>query len=174
MKIRLSVVGFILILSVTAGFSQEKSKKELKEERKLEKQKQVEEMVNAKEFVFVARTALPSGMRSVDLTTNQNYVKFQPDLIDSYMPYFGKAYSSIGYGGDSGLKFKGKPEEFNVVKKKKSFQIDAVVKGENDNFRLSLSVSSEGSASLSITSNNRSTISYQGEISAPEKSEEKK
>jgi hypothetical protein len=60
------------------------------------------------------------------------------------------------------------------VKEKKNYQVDAVVNGTTDKYRLSLSVGFEGSASLSITSNNRSTISYQGEISAPEKPEEKK
>jgi hypothetical protein len=149
---------------MTSAFPQEKSKKELKEEQSLEKQKQTETLVNSKEFIFVARYALPQGASQVDLTSNPNYVKFQTELIDSYMPYFGKAYSGIGYGGDTGLKFKGKPEKFTVEKKKKNYQIDTNVKAESDNFRLSLSVTFEGSASLSIISNNRSTISYQGEI----------
>jgi hypothetical protein len=168
-KVFCMVVFFVLI--VAPVISQEKTKKELKEERKIEKQNQVEAMINAKEFVFVARTANPMGMRSVDLTTNPNYVKFQPELIDSYMPYFGQAYGGAGYGGDTGLKFKGKPEEYTVVKIKNGFQVDATVKGERDNYRLSLMVGFEGSSSLSITSNNRSTISYNGEISAPEKKE---
>jgi len=158
---------------LTTGYSQENTTKKSKDEKRLEKQKEIEAMVNAKEFVFVARTALPSGMKSVNLTTNTNYVKFQPDLIDSYMPYFGKAYSGIGYGGDTGLKFKDKPEVFDVVKKKKAYQIDVTVKTSNDLFRLSLSVGFEGSTSMSVVSNNRSTISYQGEISAPEKPVEK-
>jgi hypothetical protein len=174
MKTKISVLLVLMSLIMTSGFSQEKTKKEIKAEKKLEKQKQVEAMIDAREFVFVARTALPSGMRSVNLTTNPNYVKFHPEMIESEMPFFGRAYSGVGYGGDSGLKFKGKPEEFTAVKNKKNFQIDATVKGETDNFKLSLSVGFEGSASLSIRSNNRSTISYNGEISAPEKAEEKK
>lgn len=174
MKTRSSLVVLILAVVITNGYSQEKTKKELKEEKKIEKQKQIAALVNDTNFVFVARTALPTGMRSVNLTTNTNYVKFHPRLIDSYMPFFGKAYSGVGYGSDTGLKFTGKPEEFKIVKSSKAFQIDAVVKGTTDNFKLSLSVGFEGSASLTITSNNRSTISYQGEISAPEKPAEKK
>jgi hypothetical protein len=166
-KVFTLVVFFALI--VAPGISQEKTKKELKEERKLEKMNLVEALVNAREFVFVARTANPMGYKSVNLTTNPNFVKYHPDLIESEMPYFGTAYSAVGYSGDTGLKFKGKPEEYTVVKKKNGFQIDATVKGESDNFRLSLMVGFEGSSSLSITSNNRSTISYNGEISSPEK-----
>jgi hypothetical protein len=173
MKTRFSLLVLILSLVLNTGFSQEKTKKEIKEEKKIEKQKQIEAMVNDTDFVFVARTALPTGMRSVNLATNPNYVKFHPNLIDSYMPFFGQAYSSVGYGGDTGLKFEGKPEEFTLVKTKKGFQIDAVVKGSTDNFKLSLTVGFEGSSSLTIISNSRSTISYQGEISAPEKPDQK-
>ncbi len=173
MKAGISILLVFLSVVMTAGFPQEKTRRGLKEEKKLERQKQVESMINSKEFVFVARTALPSGMRSVDLTLNHNYVKFQPDLIDSYMPFFGTAYSGVGYGSDTGLQFKGKPGLFTVEKNKKAFQVEVEVRGLTDNFRLSLSVGFEGNASLFITSNNRSSISYQGEISAPEKPDDK-
>jgi len=174
MKAKISVLSIILALIVTTGFAQEKSKKQIKEEKKIEKQKQIDSLVNAKTFVFIGRRAMPTGYKSVDLTTNTNFVKYQPDMIDSYMPFYGRAYSGVGYGGDEGLKFTGKPEEFTVTKGKKSYQVSATVKGEKDTFRLSLSVSFEGSASLTITSNNRSVISYSGEIIAPEVKEEKK
>jgi hypothetical protein len=173
MKARVTILVLILSIVMTTGFSQDKTRSELKEERKLEKQKQIETMVNSKNFVFVAQTAMPSGMEAVNLSLNQNYIKFQPDQIDSYMPFFGRAYSGVGYGTDSGLHFKGIPNKFAVEKKEKFFQVDLVVKGESDTFSLSLSVGFEGSASLSISSNNRSTISYQGEISALENTENK-
>lgn len=157
-----------LSMILTPAFPQEKSKKELKEEEKLQKQIQIETLINSKDFVFVAKYALPMGARQINLQTNPNYVKFNPDLMDGYMPFFGTATSGIGLGGDNTIKFKDKPESFNIEKKKKNFQIDAKVKGENDVYRLSLSVSFEGNSSLSIISNNRGTISYQGEISPSE------
>lgn len=174
MKVKISILAVVMALIVTNGFAQEKSKKELKEEKKIEKQKQVEAMMNAKAFDFVGRTAMPTGYKTVNLTTTTNYVKFQPELIDSYMPFYGRAFSGVGYGGDEGMKFTGKPEEFSITKGKKNYQVNATVKGEKDTFRLSMSVSFEGSASLTITSNNRSVISYSGEIKAPEVKSEKK
>ena len=164
MKIKSLITIVLLTLMMTSAFSQEKSKKELKEEEKLQKQKQIEELINTKNFVFKGRWALPMGAKQVDLSTNPNYVKFNPDLMDGYMPFFGTATSGIGFGSDNTIKFKDKPESFNIVKNKKNFQVDAKVKGENDIYRISLSVSFEGSSSMSIISNNRSTISYQGEI----------
>jgi hypothetical protein len=164
MKLKISLLSVLLSFILTSAISQEKSKKEIKEEQKLEKQKQIEAMVNSKIFVFVARFAQPSGGKQVNLTSNPNYIKFNPELLDGEMPFFGTAYSGIGYGGDSGIKFRDKPEIFTVEKTKKNFHIDAKVKGENDVYRLSMSVSFEGNTSLSIISNNRATISYQGEI----------
>jgi hypothetical protein len=161
---RVSILACLMLTTMTSAFSQEKSKKEQKEEEKLLKQSQTEVLVNSKDFVFKARYALPMGSKQVDLTTNPNYVKFNPDLMDGYMPFFGTVTSGIGMGGDATIKFKDKPETFNVEKKKKNFQVDAKVKGENDIYRLSLSVSFEGNASLSVISNHRGTISYQGEI----------
>jgi hypothetical protein len=173
MKPRITAFVIFLTVIIAPGFSQE-TKELSKEDQKSEKQKQIDTLINAKEFVFVARMANPSGGRSVNLTTNPNFLKFSPDLIESEMPFFGKAYSSVGYGGDAGMKFNGKPEVFTVEKGKKDYDIKVVVKGATDNYTMYLTVGFNGSASLSISSNNRSTISYTGEISAPKKSEEKK
>jgi len=163
MKTKILILSILTSLILTSAFSQEKTKKELKEEEKIQKQIQIETLVNSKDFVFVAKYALPMGASQVDLQTNPNYVKFNPEMMDGYMPFFGTANSGIGYT-DPTIKFKDKPETFNIEKKKKNFLAEAKVKGENDFYRLSLSVMFEGSASLSIISNNRGTISYQGEI----------
>lgn len=164
MKTVIMTVVLFLSISMTTLFPQEKSRRELKEEKKLEKQEQIMAMLNAREFIFIATLAIPSGMRPVNLPVNQNHVKFQPELIESYMPFFGYATGSVGYGSDTGLKFEGKPESFTVQKNKNSFQVDAVVNGESDKFTLSLSVGLEGNASLTIISNKRSAVSYRGEI----------
>jgi len=173
MNRKLIFLFIISTLITVAGFSQEKSKKELKAEKKIEEQRRVEALINSNNFVFEARTALPTGMRPIDLSTRSNYVTFEPEMIDSYMPFFGKAYSGAGFGNDNGLEFKGKPEEFTLEKGKKNYQINTLVKGESDSYRISLSVSFSGYASLSISSNKRSTISYQGEISEIKKEEGK-
>jgi len=121
-------------------------------------------MVNAKTFEFVARMAMLTGYKSINLTSTTNFVKFQPELIDSYMPFYGSAYSGVGYGTDDGLKFSVKPEEFTVTKGKKNYQVDATVKGEKNTFNHSLSVGFEGSASHTISRNNTSVIPYSGNI----------
>ncbi len=168
-NIALLILFFGMI--VTTVHSQEKSKKEirkeLKEKQKLEDQKITEGLVNSKSFVFVPITALPTGMRSINLTSNNYDVSFQPELIESYLPFFGNASGSVAYSpNQGGIKFKEKPEEFNVEIVKNKYEIKVVVKDNFDTYSLFLSIGMEGYASLRIISNKRSIISYNGNISA--------
>jgi hypothetical protein len=164
MKPVLFLSVFILACSM-AVHSQESTKSNQSEVRRIKNRKQVEKIVNAKEFIFVARIAIPSGMQSVNLPSGQNYVKFEPELIDSNLPFFGTANFGVGYGTDPALHFKGKPDVFTIIKQEKNYLVNVVFKGESDIFKLSITIGFEGNASLTITSNKRSTISYQGEIS---------
>lgn len=174
MKTKTSLLIIFLSMIVTVGYAQEKSRKELRQARKIEKEKEIKALIDAKEFVFIGNSAFAQGFRTIDLTTNQNFMEFKKDTIKSEMPFFGRGFSNIGYGNDGGLHFKGSPKEYSIEKNKKGYHIKAVVKGTNDEYRLFLSVASEGSAMLTISSNNRSAISYNGEIRPLEKKKTKK
>ncbi len=168
MKTLVAIILLIITLGSTSGFAQQKSRKQLKEEKKLEKQEQVEQLVNARCFVFNAQNAIPMGFKSVNISTSSYTVKFFPELIDCYLPYFGQGYAGGGYGSGEGIKFSGKPDEFTFTKEKKNYMFNAVYKGDKDTYRLSLSVSFSGSATLTVTTNYRSSISFNGYITPPE------
>lgn len=161
--VRVLTLAFV-VFSLTNATAQEKSKRQFKEEIKLEKQKQTTLLIHSKEFIFVAETVMPQGGRIINLTSNDYTVEFHPDLIKSDLPFFGRAFSGVAYGGDGGIKFAGKPKEFRIEKRKKAHEIKVAVKGERDTYSLLLSVYFDGTANLSINSNNRSTISYSGTI----------
>ena len=154
-----------MMFVMISGFAQEISKKEQRKKNKIEKQLQIDSLINSREFVFVAIRALPLGGGSIDLTGNSNSVKFHPEKIVSDMPFFGRAYS-IDYGANGGIKFEGKPSEFNIETRNegKGFEIKATVSVAHDNYKLNLSVNTDGSATLTINSNQRSSISYNGNI----------
>lgn len=173
MKTHKIVIVFLLCFNVLIGFSQEKTRKQLRIEKSIEKQKEIQKLIDAKEFQFIARNSNSQAFRMIDLTTIPNFIQFKPDFIKSEMPFFGRGFSGLGYGGsDTGLKFEGKPEKFVVNKQKKGYQIDVEVKGQQDFFNITLSVAFEGSSTLTIISNNRESISYFGEI-MPIKEEKK-
>jgi len=167
MKSKLSILVLLILIS-SSSFSQEKSKRELrkeqKEKEKVEKEKQTEALIEAKSFMFIAKRAFPTGARSIDLTGNNYFVKFESNLIESVLPFFGRAFAGAGFGNDNGMRFKGEPKPFKINKGKKNYEIEAVVEDNNDTYNLTLTVSFQGSASLIITSNNRSSISYQGQL----------
>ena len=169
MKAKPFFTTLIMILVLGASFAQDSPRKVQREKSILEREHQTEMLLNSREFVFIASRALPQRGGSIDLTTNPNYLKFHPDRIESYMPFFGRAYRA-DYGGDGGIKFEGKPKEFKMGtrKKGKGYEINTAVSGGRDYFQLNLLVRPEGSATLTITSNDRSSISYYGEIKKQE------
>ncbi|MGL2993917.1 DUF4251 domain-containing protein [Flavobacterium sp. TSSA_36] len=171
MNLLLKKTSVLLLFMVSSLlFSQEKSKKEIKRDQALAQQKKIEELIASKQFQFEANRALPMGYRSIDLTTNPNYISFSPDLIKSEMPFFGRATGSVPYGGgEGGLQFEGVPEVFTIEKTKKGHELKASVKGKNDHFKIQLTIFNDGGGSLMITSNNRASISYTGSISAIKK-----
>src|SRR6187431_3096070 len=99
------VLSFFLSFSMLIGFGQEKTKQQIKEEQKLAQQKKTEALVDSKEYEFEGDMAYPQGGRSINLTTNPNYLRFKNDSIYSEMPYFGRAYGGLPYGGGAGLSF---------------------------------------------------------------------
>jgi hypothetical protein len=170
----------LLILLVLSSFlslpvlAQEKSKKELKAERQLQKQKEIEALIDSKNFVFEAQKVLPQGGRLLNLDYNTYFLKFNETNTTCDLPFFGRGYNIPYGGGDGGVKFEGVPENIQIEKKKKSYNIKATVKGKDDVYNLFLSVFFDGGATLSVNSNNRASISYDGEIEAPKTEEVKK
>lgn len=158
------VLSIFLSFSVLMGFAQEKTKQQIKEEQKLVKQKQIEALVDSKQFEFEGQMAYPQRGRSIDLTTNTNYLRFKNDSIYSEMPYFGRAYAGVAYGGGGGLSFKGPVKNFSITKNKKNFTVKGEVRDSSDSYSVILTVYFDGGASLTINSNNRDSINYRGDI----------
>jgi len=170
MKARKIIAAFIMLSVFATGFAQETSKKALREQKKTEKQQQIEALINSNEFVFEATQALPQGGQMINLIGSSYTLKFHNDTIESYLPFYGRAYS-VDYGGDGGIKFKGKPDEYKVTTPKngRGYDINATIKGPKDYYKIHLSVSADGGATLVVDSNQRSSISYRGDIEKLEK-----
>lgn len=156
-------IFFITLFSMCFVNAQEKTKKQIKEDQKIEKQKKISKLVESKEFVFLANRMYPQSGGALNLTAEFD-VEFHPDLINCFLPFIGRGFSGIRYGGNEGMKFKGKPRIFTIEKTKKAYVVKAEVEGNNDTFSMMLTVYFEGTASLFINSYNRSSISYDGVI----------
>lgn len=173
MKTKLSILFvFVAFLSIP-GFAQEKTKKELKAEKELQQQKQTEALLDSRIFVFDAEKMNPMGTRTIILDYNTYSLKFNEENVVCDMPFVGRGYN-VPYGGsDGGMKFKGKPENIKYEKNKKNYTIKFTVKGQSDVYDILVTVYFNGGANVSINSNNRGAISYDGKIRAPKDQENK-
>lgn len=173
MKTKLSILLVLCCFLNFPVFAQEKTKKELKAERELQKQKEIEALIDAKKFDFEAQKVIPQGGRFIILDYNTYFLKFNPKKTTCDLPFFGRAFN-VPYGGDGGIKFEGIPQDIKVEKKKNSYTLKTSVRGKDDVYNLMFSIFFDGGTTLSIISNNRASISYDGEIRAPKTDETKK
>lgn len=167
------VLIIAILFTGTVLFAQEtekKSKKELKAEKQAQQIAVVKALVESKTFVFKARTANPMKGRSVNLTSDYD-MTIKGDSIYSYMPYFGQAYSAPYGSNESPMTFDKPIEKYTSEPAKQGYMVKVRVKNNNDLIDCTYHISETGSTTLSVSSTNRSAITYFGDI---EKIEEKK
>ena len=155
----------IIFLFSTTVFAQD-SKKEDKDKKKQEQYQKILDLVKAEKYEFTGRKANPPQGRQIDLTTRYNFLRINEENGTAEMPYFGRAFSGGYSSSDGGIKFDGPIENYDVQQndKKRRITVKFKVKGTDDTYSCTLSISSMESASLSISSNKRQAISYNGFI----------
>lgn len=125
-----------------------------------------EALINQKHYTFRARTLLPPGGRTIQLTTNYD-LRIAGDSLISFLPYFGRAYSAPVGSNEAGFQFTSTSNDYQVDQRKKGgWLISIRPKDHSDVQQMFLTVSQSGSASLQVTSLNRQPISYNGVINA--------
>lgn len=140
----------------------------------------LESVVQQKEFKFNATKAFPTNgqvlgvMNSMSMGGSSRLLNLDPgygfvldkDVFESHLPYFGRAYSSQYNSNDGGIKFTSNDFSVNQSKTKKGNTL-LVVK-TNDlrvNYTFNIEIFKNGSSFVSIDSNDRQPISFDGNIS---------
>lgn len=126
--------------------------------------KTFEDSMMSRSFEFVAITVFPTGQSPKDLGGSNYSISFTPEEIISNLPFYGTGHGGMALKRDKGMRFKGTPEFFTVEKTERGYEVKAKVSDENDSFSISLTISDSRYATLNISSNNRSSISYYGEV----------
>lgn len=153
-------IFLILLVTVSISVLAQESKEDKKEAR----YQAVLELVQGQKFEFIAKRANPQKMRSIDLTTNPNFLRIDTKNASAHIPYFGRSFSGGYSSNDGGIRFDGPYESYDVQKndKKHRLTIKFKVKGEGDTFTCTLSIPSLENVSLTVLSNNRQAINYTG------------
>lgn len=124
----------------------------------------VNNKIESGSYTFVPQTAIPTGGRSVNL--NYSYsMKVSKDTIDSYLPYFGRAYTAPMSSDDSGIKFVSTDFDYKISDKKKGmWNVSINTKDTRRKYNISLKIGDTGYATLTVHENDRQSISFYGKI----------
>lgn len=152
------------------------------EKRKEREQKLVEGYENMKKivfsgnYIFEATHMYPGGGHPAKHLSGGNYY-LEVDIYDvtSVLPFYGTRYLS-GSPGESGIRIDGEMEDLMIEESdsRKRVLVKFSVQDDSDDYLISLSITPNGDANLTISSAKRSSISYNGKISQPDLSEEEK
>jgi len=153
---------FILLLIVSAGLSAA-SAQSTKKDKKAAKAAAIKSDIENKRYTFIANEMIPQGGGSKQLDYGYNF-RVTPDSVISYLPYYGRAYFDVPYSPtDGGIKFTSTNFEYKAVERKKGgWEITIKPKDVKNLTSLVLYISSNGYASLGITSFNRDFITFNG------------
>jgi hypothetical protein len=135
-------------------------------QNKQDKNARISNMVESQRYVFKAQTALPTSGRTRQLTSDFD-LQISKDTIASYLPYFGRAYTSPVNPTEGPLNFTSTKFDYKVTNRKKGgWDIVITPQDQQDPRQMALSIFENGSASLTVTSNNRQPIAFNGYITA--------
>lgn len=162
-----AILSIILLSFMLMATSEASAQKKNKKERQMEQFAETQKLIDSRQFIFVPDRAFPQGGRSIDLTTNYGFIKIMGEETVGDMPFFGRGFT-VPYGGDGGIKFDKtaiENEQVQVNEKKLRTIYSFEAKSKDDHYRISIDIGYSGNASVNVTCNNRSPISYNGQIS---------
>jgi len=160
----------LLMVFLLAGSAFIHAQDQTAKQRRTVKEQNIKQLIDSRRFRFVARSVIPLSGPKVELTSSYD-LKIDSMMVESWLPFYGRAYH-VDYGDrDGGIKFKEEADQMNVRfnKKKKMYQIDLTVDADKDNYQISISAGLGGYADVNIVSNNRQSIGYYGTIEPLEK-----
>lgn len=134
---------------------------------------EVKDLVNNQTFVFVPRFVIPMTGRRRELTSEFK-ITIAKDSIISYLPFFGRGYIASMSPTELDFDFTSKKFSYDVSAGRNGLNISIKPSDQRSLQQLYFRVFDNATASLNITSIDRSIISYDGYITRPGVQEAKK
>lgn len=128
--------------------------------------------MRANTITFINNPNFNSG--NVNLTGNTNYIKFKGDSVAIFLPYFGVRQMGGGYNDRSGIKFKGIPQDLEIIENedKNYVRYEFNANDETESYQFFITLYANGNASTSVNSSQRDNISYTGKFERLEEEEQ--
>lgn len=125
----------------------------------------VEDNLAAKDYTILIQLMIPA--RGSSRAVSNYSVRVSGDTLVSYLPYFGEA-RNLPYGGGKGLDFTARIGQYrDIPTADGGHEVNIRLSNDEDVFQYTILVSRSGSAFVTVSSRNRETISYTGEMYLP-------
>lgn len=168
MKFILSITMCLLLWPLSySALGQEK--KLSKKEKKVQELEATRQMLEEGNYEFIANWAYTNLGYRINLITNPNHLTMEDGKARIRLPFYGEVNTpNAMLNQTGGLEFEGEVQnleiEVNYKKREITVRFQANVSTERLDF--SLKVFSSGNSSLSVISNERSRINYDGKTKA--------
>ena len=133
-----------------------------------DKKAAMKSLVESKNYVFRAQTAIPQTGQTRNLTSIYD-LKITTNSIVCDLPYFGRAYAPVD-PNEGGIQFTSKDFTYTSKPTKKGGWEIAIKPNDisADVRQMWLTITSDGYATLRVIGNNRNPISFSGQIFSPD------
>lgn len=161
---KLHRIIYVIMIPALIGISLDRASAQKVNKQESSKEDKIQNLVQSGRYVFIARTVLPMSGRVRQLTTAYD-LSVTPDTIHAYLPYFGRAYTAPMDPSEGGIRFTSTKFRYNITDAQKGgWNISIEPQDVRDPQKLTINISSGGSASLHVISNRRQAISFNGII----------
>jgi hypothetical protein len=141
----------VLNLVVFSAFSQDQSSS-------------IQRDIEKKQFTFLAQSVTPSKGGSRQLSPGYT-LQVKGDTLICYLPYFGRVYQPSFGTNDAGLDFTSTQFDYQTkVRKKGGWDVKIKTKDLTNQRQLSMTIFQNGTASLTVISSDRESISFFGSL----------
>lgn len=132
----------------------------------IENYDQLAEVVEGRKFAIQNSWAMPLGRNQIDLIGNANFIRFEGDSVDIFLPYFGVRHSGGTYGsGEGGIKYEGPLKKFSSSENEdKNIILKFEGKDDTETLDFTVTLYPSGRTHTSVNSSQRNAISYRGEL----------
>ena len=157
MKILIYVGLICMLLNGNPGLAQSKA------ERRQQREQMVRDSVEARTYKILVSVAYPFAGNSVPLSSYFG-LEVRGDSLNSYLPYFGRAYS-IPYGGGEGLNFESAISDYRQeARSDGGYRISFNTRTREDYYTYLLDIYPNGSVRIHVTMQQRQAIDFQGDV----------
>ncbi|TWR31390.1 DUF4251 domain-containing protein [Mucilaginibacter pallidiroseus] len=162
MKRLINISLSIMLMFVLQQTTNAQTAKQTKQQKK---EAEIQQLIDNQNYTFQAQYMYPQGGGQRYINNYYYDLTVSKDSVVAFLPFFGVAYFGVGYSpDDSGIKFTSTKFAYNKDAGKNRWNIVIKPQDARNINQLILNVSNNGYATLSVLSNNKQSIRYDGFI----------